>query len=468
MEMEPISLETIPREMITHVLSFLSASELSLCCLVSRSFYELGSHSILWRSLCEIQWPEEFSNKGAGNDLFSFSKLHETYGKTDFLFWKRYFVQKYLLDTKEETLSWTQISLTSSSVGSQKPTARYAHSGTVIDNKIVYIGGQVAQKNRFNDFYFYDTELGQFSNPKPRGNPPCISKHTTLEIEGLFYVFGGYDGIQKRFELSIFDPKKLTWETPETYGDRPISRSNHAASVIGNKMYIFGGLLQSGTELIDSNDIHVLDTTTLYWTRIEATGDVPEPRCGHKMVTIDEKLYVFGGGNGDNWSNKFNDLHVFDPETNVWSRPQTTGCVVDATTFASVFNIGRFLFVFGGGKLTHRGSVSKDIFVYDTVSRHWKKQKIHGKGPEERDDCTTNVVGDVVYFMHGYNSGPIDEFWSIKMNGAYFRTVYDKEPPIRVIKESNSPLLTLSPSLKKMKKIINHLSPFTRRHANKT
>jgi len=381
------------------------------------------------------------------------------------LFWKRYFIQKYLLDTREETLSWTQISLSSSSVGSQKPTARYAHSGTVVDGKIVYIGGQVAQKHRYNDFYFYDTELGLFSNPKPKGSPPCISKHTALEINGLVYVFGGYDGIQKRFELSIFDPKRMIWETPETFGDKPVSRSNHASALIGDKMYIFGGLLQKEMELIDSNDIYVLNTSNLTWTRIEATGDIPEPRCGHKMVAIEGKLYMFGGGNGDNWSNKFNDLHIFDPQTNVWSLPKTTGCEVDSTTFASVFTIGRFLFVFGGGKLTHRGSVSNEVFVYDTITSHWKKQNVSGKAPEERDDCTTNVVGDVVYLMHGYNSGPIDEFWSIKMECAYYRTVFDEEPPIRTLKESNSPLLTLSPSLKKMKQKIMNLSPFTKRHA---
>jgi N-acetylneuraminic acid mutarotase len=334
----------------------------------------------------------------------------------------------------------------------------------VVDNKIVYIGGQVAQKTRFNDFYSYDTEMGLFSNPKPKGNPPCISKHTALEINGLVYVFGGYDGIQKRFELSIFDPKRMLWETPETHGERPVSRSNHAAAVIGDKMYIFGGLLQRGNELIDSNDIHVLNTSTLTWTRVQATGNIPEPRCGHKMVAIDGKLYMFGGGNGDNWSNKFNDLHVFDPETEAWSLPETSGCVVDSTTFASVFSIGRFLFVFGGGKLTHRGSVSNEVFVYDTITRHWNKQRVSGKGPEERDDCTTNVVGDVVYLMHGYNSGPIDEFWSIKMDCTYYRTVFDQEPPIRVIKESNSPMLILSPSLKKMKQKIMNLSPFTRRH----
>lgn len=64
----------------------------------------------------------------------------------------------------------------------------------------------MAQKSRFNDFYFYDTTTGRFTQPKISGSPPNISKHTTMEIDGTFYMFGGYDGISQRFELSAFDP----------------------------------------------------------------------------------------------------------------------------------------------------------------------------------------------------------------------------------------------------------------------
>jgi N-acetylneuraminic acid mutarotase len=460
--MSELTIETIPHEMLSYILSFLNASQLAICCGTNHLFYELGSHSLLWRDLCQSQWPEQFERR-AGDEL-SLSKLHETYALEDSQFWKRYFAQKFLLESKAETLTWTQISLSSSSVGSVKPGPRYAHSGTVIDNKIVYIGGQVAQKQRFNDFYYYDTETGQFNNPKPKGNPPNISKHTSMEIDGMFYVFGGYDGVDQRFELSLYDPKKLTWETPQTYGDRPISRSNHASAVIGKKMYVFGGLLQQGNELIDSNDLHVFDAPSMTWTLLRPEGEAPEARCGHKMVSVDNKLYLFGGGNGDNWSNKFNDLFVYDPSSNEWYKPKTTGCFVDSTTFASLFTIGRFIFVFGGGRITNRGCVSNEIYTFDTVARHWSKQNVSGKAPGERDDCTTNVVGDVIYMMHGYNSGPIDEFWSIKMLPSLYRTVYQCEPPVRVIKESSSPLLSLSPTLKRMKQKLMNISPFTRRH----
>jgi len=451
------SLESVPIELTSYIASFLEAQDLLTFGSTSRTMYGLSCSSTLWRQLCQRRWSEEFE---------SVVQIQNDFGSEE-SFWKSHYIQKHLL-ALQSTLLWTQISLTQSSLGGIKPSPRYAHSGPLYDNKIVYIGGQMAQKNRFNDFYFYDTNTGHFTQPKIKGTPPNISKHTTMEIDGTFYMFGGYDGISQRFELSAFDPIKRQWYVPITTGASPLSRSNHASAVVGKKMYIFGGLLQQELELVDSNDMHVLDTTSMVWSKPTATGDVPEPRCGHKMVTIDGKIYLFGGGNGDNWANKFNDLHVFDPATNHWTKPATSGVLVDATTFASVWNVGRFLFVFGGGRITHRGSVSNEVFAYDTVTSRWPKQEMTGKGPTERDDCTTNVVGDVVYMMHGYNSGPIDEFWSIKMSPAFYRSVHGREAVRSTIKESSSPVLTLSPSLRKMKRKICQMtmSPFQWRNSS--
>lgn len=462
-------LDVIPNEIVYYILSFLDSIDLCQVGRVSHLFRTLSLSSSLWKRLCIRKWPEQFSKFSTGKNVHPFSSLDQMRGRgrddedDDQTFWKDYYTQKYLLEEREDSLSWQQLPLSSSACGI-KPTPRYAHTGSTIDNNVIYIGGQLAQKIRYNDIFFYNTENGHFTQPKIRGCPPNLSKHTAVDINGLVYVFGGYDGLSQRFELAVFDPKNLAWEVPTTTGNCPTSRSNHAAAAIKDKMYIFGGLLQQGTSLIDSNDLYVLDTKTMVWSKPNVTGDLPEVRCGHKLVSIDNKLYMFGGGSGDNWSKKFNQLYCFDPETDTWSLPEASGISVDSTTFASCFNLGKFLFVFGGGKYTHRGQVSNDVFIYDTVTQHWSKQRLQGTPPVERDDCTTNVLGDTVYFMHGYNSGPMDEFWSMKLSPSLYRSLYKKSPPKKIVKESQS-VLSLSPSLKKMKQKLSQLtlSPFSRR-----
>ncbi len=48
----------------------------------------------------------------------------------------------------------------------------------------------------------------------------------------------------------------LTWWQPIVHGVKPAPRAAHSATVVGNKIFIFGG--NDGTTLF--NDLHVLDT----------------------------------------------------------------------------------------------------------------------------------------------------------------------------------------------------------------
>ena len=49
---------------------------------------------------------------------------------------------------------------------------------------------------------------------------------------------------------------KWSWEVPHVEGESPSARAAHGCAVIGNKMFIFGGLSPSGP----LNDLFVLDT----------------------------------------------------------------------------------------------------------------------------------------------------------------------------------------------------------------
>ena len=51
----------------------------------------------------------------------------------------------------------------------------------------------------------------------------------------------------------------LEWKFVVTNGEIPEKRSHHTASLIGNRLIVFGGLSQEGRRL---NDLHVLDLST--------------------------------------------------------------------------------------------------------------------------------------------------------------------------------------------------------------
>jgi hypothetical protein len=44
------------------------------------------------------------------------------------------------------------------------------------------------------------------------------------------------------------------------------------------------------------NNSWSFNISTRKWTELQCTGSIPSPRSGHAAVLIDDVMYVFGGG----------------------------------------------------------------------------------------------------------------------------------------------------------------------------
>ena len=58
----------------------------------------------------------------------------------------------------------------------------------------------------------------------------------------------------------------------------------------------FGGWGAQGYYL---NDTWSFDTSTRKWTELQCTGSIPSPRTGHAAVLVGDVMYVFGGHTGN-------------------------------------------------------------------------------------------------------------------------------------------------------------------------
>ena len=43
------------------------------------------------------------------------------------------------------------------------------------------------------------------------------------------------------------------------------------------------------------NDTWSFNTSTRKWTELQCTGSIPSPRVGHAAALVDDVMYVFGG-----------------------------------------------------------------------------------------------------------------------------------------------------------------------------
>lgn len=135
-----------------------------------------------------------------------------------------------------------------STLGDVPPPCR-AHTATLVDHKIVMIGGGEGPYY-YNDIYVLDTITRRWSRPHfPPTTvlPPPRRAHTAVLFRGRIYVFGGGNGSMALNDLwtlevgNTANVDRMKWELMQTRGRKPTARGYHTANLIGNVMVIVGG-----------------------------------------------------------------------------------------------------------------------------------------------------------------------------------------------------------------------------------
>jgi hypothetical protein len=176
-----------------------------------------------------------------------------------------------------------------------------------------------------NGPFFWYRVVSKFA-PKGRN---C---HTASMVGDKMMVFGGFGGSKWFDELWVFDTRFIEWYSPEVRSaaqGSPAARYAHSAVAFRGLLYIFGGY---GGDDAWLNDLWVLDTqairvrdqrkAAMTWFRPQTTGSPPPPRAAHTANIVGQKLYIFGGNNG---SIRLNDLYSLDTQTMTWKKETCGG-----------------------------------------------------------------------------------------------------------------------------------------------
>lgn len=397
MDTETFPLMDLPPLVLVVVLGSLSAKDVAIASETCLGLYRLCQHNAVWKRVAKKKWG-----------------LKPSKGILRPARWKHYYNQCSVV-LRPGTFKWEQLKTTGDTI-----SKRYQHTGSAVGTDIYFIGGQELPERRFDEIFVLHTDTMKVEKVNPAlGIPPKFARHTAVTVGDNIYLFGGFDGISKHFHLSMFNTKTLVWSNLNPAGSNPPSRTNHSAVAIGSRMYIFGGMYKDTSagsdKLIFLNDMHVLDTDgpALTWTRVIQKGEIPSPRCGHRMVAFGHLLLLFGGGCGEQWDSKFSDVFVFDTTTNEWTKPKITGNA-PVCTFTVTFAAGVFLFVFGGQSLNDN-NLTNELYCLDTVSMQWHKLSADDK-PGARDMASGNVVGSSMFMFGGYCGSAIDTLYKLQMD----------------------------------------------------
>jgi len=187
------------------------------------------------------------------------------------------------------------------------PSARTRFASAVLNDKI-YIAGGVNDGGAFlNTTEYYDPFTDTWGTT---GNLNKVrADFAMVAVNGKLYAIGGTKKANLDCEnrTDVFDPATETWT--DLASNIPAKRSGHAAAVVNNKIYVFGGDFQGTLQTIT----YELEPSIPSWTTMT---DIPTPRTKLAAMTVGGLSYVVGGNDGTNDLTK---VEIYDPSDNSWT-----------------------------------------------------------------------------------------------------------------------------------------------------
>ncbi|XP_023654060.1 kelch domain-containing protein 1-like isoform X1 [Paramormyrops kingsleyae] len=275
------------------------------------------------------------------------------------------------------------------------------------------------------------------------------SDHTALVVGDFLYVWGGYRSIsgEEIFfpsdEICIYDMRSGEWQTRPMEGDIPPSLSGTCGSYLNGSMYIFGGCNDNG----HSNQmycVNLLGEKYIWKNFTEGVESRPTPRDKHSCWVYKDSIIYFGGYGckqiRDVHPNSFtideaswavignalfrfwgwnNEVHVYDPCSNTWTEPHTTGSSPTPRAAHASATLGSRGYVCGGME-----NMMMDLHYLDLESWTWTNIVSQSAVPQGRSWHTLTAFSPSSLFLFGGLNlfcEPLSDGWVFDLETAEWR-----------------------------------------------
>lgn len=263
--------------------------------------------------------------------------------------------------------------------------SKHFFSGTSNELFIVFAGGNTVGFMPNDDIDIYNVELDawiQLKMSTPRADP-AIAIHNEY-----LYIVGGVS-LSNFEESDVIDIINLN-----TFEQRveKLSQARHDVSILtsGNKIYFAGGSdisFAGKVNFCPFEIIDVLDLASNTWSMLS----IPEPKAVGTAVSLNGKLYFFGGLSCDGQISNL--VQIYDIEENIW----ITDSLSEARFYSTIAVHDDKIYIAGGNNSNNASSSRIDIF--DTTNSTWSTDEL----ALPRSILESVVVCDKIYFIGGSN-----------------------------------------------------------------
>eukprot|EP01017_Pseudomicrothorax_dubius_P015171 TRINITY_DN17598_c0_g1_i2.p1 TRINITY_DN17598_c0_g1~~TRINITY_DN17598_c0_g1_i2.p1 ORF type:complete len:632 (-),score=66.75 TRINITY_DN17598_c0_g1_i2:144-2039(-) len=310
-----------------------------------------------------------------------------------------------------------------------KPSMREGATFTLIEGRGYLYGG--LSRTIHNDVTVYNFKTAEWEESIQSNDSNNIHSrlgHTAVAFRRKLYVFGG----EKMFNPTVkirdcfndvrtFDTQTKKWNTIKPSSDTMIEpRRNHIAVVVGNYMFVNGGITSTGRFM---NDTWILDLALSRWKKVRAegrpvafhaavavvsTGNRPfqlfrqwkqDPHCSYP-----EGIYSFGGLNEK--GEILDSLRVLKLSNQVWcwETVQASGVPPKSRYHCtmSYFEPKKFLLVIGG---RNDRNIEKpcfdDVLLFSLERMSWTEVSTYGQALQPRYGHCTTIFGNQLFLLGG-------------------------------------------------------------------
>ena len=205
------------------------------------------------------------------------------------------------------------------------------------DDKLFVVGGKQNDDTRNKELFIYNALTDEWQKGTPMPTAKTAYGLTANFINGTLYVVGGVDESGPSHSNLAYDPITDAWTEKEPM---PTAREHLTSAVVDGKLFVIGGRVAGLESNLDANEVY--DPLKDTWNVLEP---MPSKRGGLAAAASSPNgtIHVFGG---EEPGSTFNNNEKYDPKSDTWTEdiPMPT-----ARHGLAAATIDDKIYVIGGG-----------------------------------------------------------------------------------------------------------------------
>jgi DNA-binding CsgD family transcriptional regulator len=219
--------------------------------------------------------------------------------------------------------------------------------------------------------------------------PTARSGFALAGLENRLYAIAGRTDAGLTGSVERFDPSAGEWTS---LAQKPTPVEHVSAAVIGGRVYVPGGQLESGSA---SDVLEVYDPRQDAW---ETGPNVPQAVSGYALVAFEGHLYLFGGWDGQTY---LDSVYRYDPGGQEW---RTLPPLPAARAYSGAAAAGGKIYLMGGENQSG-ALLANEVFLPDRLEDDLPPWEAGSPLPDARPRAGVASIADILYVSGSEGQG---------------------------------------------------------------